>query len=220
MTDAPSFPFRLVSFDIDGTLVQGHGWEVIARARGREAEYRDTNRRFRSGEEGEDEHLRRLLGFAVGLSVSEMERLVAATPKVEGIAETLGDLRARGARVAVLSHNPEYVVDWYRRTYGFDDGEGTPGTVVRDGRIVDPGPAKADKLGGMRRLLERSGVPASSAAHVGDGTADITVFRHVGGGIAFNSTDPRVQASADRSVHSSSLTAVRPALQSFPPRRV
>lgn len=213
-------PFRLVSFDIDGTLVRGHGWEVIARARGREAEYRATNDRFRSGAEDEDEHLRRLLDLAVGATVPEMEALVAGTPKVEGIPETLAELKRDGVRVAILSHNPEYVVDWYRRTYGFDDAEGTSGTVLDGERIVGPGPAHADKVGGLHRLLDRAGLPASRAAHVGDGTADLEVFRRIGGGIAFNATLRQVEEGADAAVRSPDLTAVVPALAALRPRRV
>lgn len=214
------FPFRLVSFDIDGTLVRGHGWEVIAQARGREAEYRATNDRFRAGTEDEDEHLHRLLELAVGATVPEIEALVAGTAKVGGIPETLAELKGSGVRVAILSHNPGYVVDWYRRTYGFDDAEGTPGTVLDGERIVAAGPAHADKVGGMRRLLERSGVAPVEAAHVGDGTADLEVFRRIGGGVAFNSTARTVEEGADASVRSPDLTAVVPALASLRPRRV
>lgn len=218
MTDG--WPYRLVSFDLDGTLTRVHGWEVLASAAGRLPEYQTTNRRFLAHEIDEDRHLLDLLKLAVGIRLDEVERLLESTPKVRGIAETVIELRRRGSRVALLTHNPTYVTDWYRRRFGFDDAEGTPGASVVDGRVGDPGPGKANKMGGLAQLLERAGVPAGAAAHVGDGWADATVFRHVAAGVAFNSLQPDVDAAADAAVHADDLRAVVPVLAGLRPRAV
>jgi phosphoserine phosphatase len=212
------FPFRLVTVDIDGTLTRVHGWRVIARAFGREADFEATNRRFFAHEISEDEHLRALVNLALGHSVTEVENVLAATPVVADIAETIAELHRWGAHVAVLSHNPSYVCDWYRRTFGFDDAEGMDGSWVRDGQIVDGGPVRADKLTGLGRLEVRSGVAPPEVVHVGDGWADAAVFPYVGAGVAFNSHLSDVERSADAALHSESFLALLPVLARLAPR--
>jgi HAD superfamily phosphoserine phosphatase-like hydrolase len=214
MTDRPAPPrrFSLVTFDLDGTLTAVHGWKVIAEATGRSAEFKATNRRFFAGEISEDVHLKNLLDLALGLRLDEVGAILERTPRVHGISETLDGVRARGMRSALLTHNPTYVCDWYLARFPFDDAEGTPGTVVTDGRIVDSGPAIAGKLAGLHSLAARFDLPLSSIVHVGDGAADAAVFEQVGAGIAFNTRLADVERRADAAVRSKSLTAILPVL--------
>ena len=215
-----AFPFRLVTVDIDGTLTRIHGWRAISSAFGREGEFDATNRRFFGHEISEDEHLRNLVGLAVGHAVREVEAVLEATPLVSGISETIVALHGRGAHVALLSHNPDYVCAWYRRTFGFDDAEGMDGSWVRDGRIVDPGSVHADKRTGLGRLVERWQVRPREVAHVGDGWADAALFPLVGAGIAFNSHLPDVDRVADAALQSASFAALLPVLDRLTPRPV
>lgn len=193
----PQIPWGLVTVDIDGTLTLVHGWAEIARTFGRSEAFEATTRRFNAHEIGEDEHLTNLLDVAEGHAVAEVEEVLARTPKLSGIAEGVAELHAAGAWVALLSHNPTYVADWYRRTFGFDDFEAVAGQPVVDGRIGFASGVRADKPGGMRALLLRYDVPATAAVHVGDGASDAEVFRIVGGGVALNSPDPEVRRQAD-----------------------
>ncbi|HLM70543.1 MAG TPA: HAD family hydrolase [Thermoplasmata archaeon] len=192
-----AFPWRLVTVDIDGTLARTHGWRELAVAFGRLLEYDDTNRRFFAHEIGEDPHLADLLDIVTGQRVSEVEAIVARTSKLRGIREGISRMRELGCRTALLTHNPTYVVDWYRRTFGFDDAEGVNAQTVEDGRIGSPTGVRADKPAGLAALLERSSVPSARAAHVGDGWSDAQVFRLVGGGVALNSTLAEVNRAAD-----------------------
>lgn len=212
------FPWRLVTVDIDGTLTRTHGWREIAEGFGRVPEWERTNRRFFAHEIGEDEHIADLLDLASGHSVREVLALVAATPKLEGIGEGVADLHERGASVALLTHNPDYVVAWYRTTFGFDDGEGTEGPAEVAGRLGHPGAVRADKLAGLERLLARSGGPAGRTIHVGDGWSDAAVFPRVGGGIALNSRLPEVEHAADRALHTGDFRAVAREIAGMRPR--
>jgi phosphoserine phosphatase len=191
------FSWRLVTVDIDGTLTRTHGWKEIAIAFGQRDGFEATNRRFRAHEIGEDLHLADLLDLATGHTVTEVEAVLERTPKLSGIAEGIAQLHARGARAAILTHNPGYVADWYRRTFGFDDVEAVNGQAVRNGRIGPPVHIRADKPGSLRILLSRLDVPASQVVHVGDGWSDAEVFRLVGAGVALNSPLPEVDEAAD-----------------------
>ncbi len=212
------FPWRLVTFDIDGTLTRGHGWTPIAAAFGRTAELERTNRRFLAREESEDAHLRALLDLATGRTVAEVEQVLERTPRLAGIREAVDDLHQRGATPAVLTHNPEYIVRWYERTFGFRDGWGVGAQGVVAGRIEAPGPVSADKLSGLAGLLRRAAARPSEAVHVGDGWADIPVFRAVGGGVALNSGFPEVRAAADLVWSGTDLRPIVDALARLTPR--
>jgi HAD superfamily phosphoserine phosphatase-like hydrolase len=214
----PSFPWQLVTFDIDGTLTTVHGWRCIAERFGRLPEFESTNRRIDAHEIGEDEHLTNLLRIAEGRRLEEVESVLEETPRLSGISEAVAALRSQGACVALLSHNPTYVCEWYVRRFGFDDFEGTSGQSVVDGRIQPPGVLHADKLAGLRRLLARQGLPPRRAAHVGDRLSDAELFPRIGGGIALNSPDPVVKQRADRAVDTHDLRGIVPVLIELTPR--
>jgi len=214
------FPYRLVTLDIDGTLTMGHGWATVADELGRSESFHATQAAFRAGRLSEDEHLRNLLAIADGSSTGELARILSETPKVEGIGRSVARLHALGGRVALLSHNPGYVTDWYARTYGFDGADGLTGTpTVQNGQIGPPVDTRADKLGGLRRLCERFGVGPREVAHVGDGRADAAIFPHVALGVAFRAKIPEVRAAADVVVTGSSLRTVVGVLERTPPAR-
>jgi phosphoserine phosphatase len=137
---------------------------------------------------------------------------------LSGIAEGVGELHALGSRVALLTHNPSYVVDYYRRTFGFGDAEGVRAQSTERGRIGPPRDVRADKPGGLRALLARTGIEPRTVAHVGDGWSDAEVFRLVGGGIALNSSLAEVNGAADRVVRTGDFRDVVRALRTLSPR--
>lgn len=213
------FPWRLVTVDIDGTLTLGHGWKEIARAFGRLGAFEETNHRFFAHEIDEDTHLTNLLGLATGHTVAEVEAVLERTPKLAGIAEGIAQLHARGARVALLTHNPTYVTDWYRRAFAFDDAESVTAQSVDGGLIGPPVVVRADKPTELRTLLARTGVPASAAVHVGDGWSDAEVFRLVGAGVALNTPYPEVARAADLAIETGDFRDVVAGISRLSPRR-
>ncbi|HEV2520525.1 MAG TPA: HAD family hydrolase [Thermoplasmata archaeon] len=214
-------PFDLVTVDIDGTLTIESGWRFFARRRDKVGEYDATNLRYLDGKESEDVHLRGLLRIVEGVPISRVEAWMEETPKLLGIREAVGTLRAMGATVALLSHNPGYVSDWYARRFGFEDWDGTsdrPEPEVVDGVVGPPGGIRADKIGGLRRLLERHPTAPTRVAHLGDAWADAQVFPRVGFGIAINSTSIETIRAADLSIRILDLREVVEPLRTAHPR--
>lgn len=212
------FPWRLVTVDIDGTLTRGHGWKEVAREFGRLPAFEETNRLFFARRIDEDTHLANLLRIATGHTVAEVEAVLERTPKLAGISEGIAELHERNARAALLTHNPTYVSDWYRRTFGFDDAEAVVAQPVDGGRIGPPVGVRADKPGGLRALLARTGVPASAVVHVGDGWSDAEVFRLVGAGVALNSPYPEVARIADLALATEDFRDVVAGISRLAPR--
>ena len=213
-----NFPWQLVTFDIDGTLTRGHGWRFLAERTGQLAAYQRSNERFFRHEAGEDEHLRDLMQLAAGHTLREIESILEETPKIPGIADAVRALRACGAHVALLTHNPSYVCAWYQRRFGFEESAGTEGEFPTGDPIVAPASVRATKLDGLNLLLRRMNATAARAAHVGDGWADVPVFRAVGGGVALNSRLPEVRAAADVAVDLDDLLGIVDVLERLRPR--
>lgn len=213
-----TLPWRLVTVDIDGTLTVGHGWRPIAEAFDRVPEFEAANRRFARHEVGEDEHLENLLNLARGRTPAEVVEVIGRSPRLAGIGEGVAELRGAGLRTALLSHNPTFVVDWYRRRFGFDDGEGVRVPLDRSGHLADATGVRADKPGELVHLLTRTGLAAADTVHVGDGWADARVFPLVGGGIAVNTKLREVAEAADRSLHVSDFREVARAVLELPRR--
>ncbi|HZY70450.1 MAG TPA: haloacid dehalogenase-like hydrolase [Thermoplasmata archaeon] len=216
----PSFPWRLVTFDIDGTLTLVHGWKYIADRRGLAEQWRRSTSRYLRKESTENEHLKELLGLGAGLSRRELYAFLSHIPKLRGIGAAVAALHERGARAALLTHNPPYVTDWWKRRYGFDDAAGIGnGPELRRGIVPEPGAIRADKIGGLRRLSKRWNAPRSTIVHVGDGWADAELFHCVGGSVALNSTLPEVRAAADVALRLRDLRPLVPELGRMHPHR-
>jgi phosphoserine phosphatase len=214
----PSTPWRLVTVDIDGTLTRGHGWLPIARQFGREPDFEALQRRFRAKELTEDENLAALLEFAEGRTLAEVESVVAATPKIDHIPEGVSRLHSMGVPVALLSHNPPYVTDWYCRFGGFDTAAGLGGLQPVEERIGRPVGIRSDKIGGFERLTRRFEVPPTAVVHIGDSRADAAVFPRVGRGIALNARFPEVDVAADLVLRSTDFNEVVEAVLHLGPR--
>jgi phosphoserine phosphatase len=208
----------LTTFDIDGTLTRVHGWFVLAERVHRLPEYERSNRRFFAHEIGEDEHLLDLLRLSEGLRRAELAEILESTPRIGGIREAVSAWHERGTRVALLTHNPDFVCEWYAERFGFDGFAGTtvggpPGEPIR----LPPG-VHADKISGLRELCERWELPPTRVAHVGDGWADARVFPLVGAGVALNSTLPEVREAADLCVDTDDIRELPTELDLVLPR--
>jgi phosphoserine phosphatase len=210
--------WRLVTVDLDGTLTLVHGWQVIADRLGRRADFDRAMARYRLGTVGEDEHLRDLLELATGAGWDKVESALTETPRLAAISEGIGLLRSVGVRVALLTHNPPYVGQWYLRRFGFDDLEGSVGPTVEGGRISPPGPVRADKRSGLTELVRRANVRTDQTVHVGDGPADAALFPLVGRGIAVNAARAEVARAADLALRTSDFRDVARAVLSLGPR--
>ncbi len=215
---ASTFPWRLVTVDIDGTLTRVHGWREVAVAFGRVPEYERIDRGFRAGAIDRNEYVAGLLSLARGHTLPRVEEVLSRTPKLDGIGAGVARLHELGCRTALLTHNPTFVTDWYRAKFGFDDAEGTPTPPIGPGPIGPVGPVGADKPRGLAALLSRAAVPAPAVAHVGDGPSDAELFPLVGGGVALNSPSAAVRAAADLAISTTDFRDVVVALGRLSPR--
>jgi phosphoserine phosphatase len=209
----------MVTVDIDGTLTLLHGWRVIAERFDRVPLYERTMARIRAGEATEDVTIAHLLSIAEGHSVADVVAALQVTPRLSGIPEGVGRLHAEGMVVALLTHNPPYVTDWYRQFAGFDDAAGMRGFQATSPLIGSSVGVGADKPGGLAALLARHEIDPSAVVHAGDARPDAAIFPLVGGGIALNATSRTVRAAADLAIDTTDFGEVVEAVLRLPARR-
>jgi len=211
-------PWRLVTFDIDGTLTLVHGWRALAEQFGRTEQYERAMARIRAREASEDETIAGLLRIAEGHTVAEVEEVLAKTPKLSGIPGGVQELHDRGIRVALLTHNPPYVTSWYRAFAGFDDAGGLFGHQATQPIIGPPEAVRVDKLEALTEMVARQGVPLREVVHVGDSRPDAAVFPHIGAGVALNAPSPEVARAADLAIKTRDFGEVVEAILRLPSR--
>jgi phosphoserine phosphatase len=211
-------PWRLVTVDIDGTLTLVHGWKVLAERFGRTDQYERAMAGIRGGTATEDATIAALVSIAVGRTVPEVRQVLADTPKLAHIPEGVRRLHDEGVKVALLTHNPPYVTDWYRGFAGFDDAGGVRGTQATEPAIGPPIGFRVDKLGSLREIEVRQGVVPSAVVHVGDARPDAAVFPHVGAGVALNAERRTVDEAADLALHTHDFGEVVEAILRLPAR--
>jgi phosphoserine phosphatase len=196
-----------VTFDIDGTLTIGHGWYYIAGALGRIEDYSRYTKRYRAGKSSESEHLCNLLNLAGGKSVESIRSIVKQTPKLLNIRQSVRMLRENDIESLLLTHNPQYICEWYEENFGFA-GHYSAFQTVNDGTIGMAVEVFPDKVSWLNELCADWNVHQSRVIHVGDSLSDAAVFLAAGGGIAVNSRNRKVTGSATAMLNTTDMKDV------------
>ncbi len=213
-------PCDLICFDVDGTLVvHPRGkivWEIL-------------NIRFTGTDEA---NLTRYVDYREGridyaewvaLDVEDWIRAAATRDQIleaigelkliDGTHETLGELKRRGYKLAIISGTLDIVLDTLLPEHPFDD--------VFVNRIYFD---EADRLSGwkatpydvdgkaraLRDIAAREGIPLERCAFVGDAINDLDVARAAGFAIAFNPKCPEMIEVCDVSIRGSNLGLILP----------
>lgn len=191
---------RIATFDIDGTLTIGHGWYFIASLLGREDDYRRYTAMFRAGKSDEARHLSNLLSIAEGVSLNRLYSALEEVPRLRNIAAGIRMLGQAGMEVMLLTHNPQYVCEWYERRFGFS-GHCSAFQAVDGGIVGSADGVFPDKAAWLKDMCALKGISPQEVIHTGDSASDAAVFRTIGHGIAVNSRDREVIKSAGYAIN-------------------
>lgn len=187
---------RLVSFDLDGTLIHPAIFNVVADAMGFGDPLRRSYDAYVRGEMSLEDAFRHDYKFFVGRSVDEMSDILEDTDAwTPGLHHAVHRLKDAGLRVMLLTDQPRFLAENVER-YGIEDLVCSE-AEVRHGRVTSNVVAHFDKWAALERHLKAIGVRPDEVLHVGNGTNDIPVFENVGFAIAVNPLDPRVSEAAD-----------------------
>ncbi len=200
---------RAVFFDLDGTLVRYRevdfesSWGAIGVAAGLAEEWRRVQERYLPHPELYDRWLQANAALLAGKEVRPILERLLPPPYPQGAREAIGELKARGMILGIVSSGLSLVADYVREDLGLDFAIANV-LEVREGRFSGRAILRVplwekDKV--VRRVVAEYGLDPGEVAFVGDNFNDIVVFRTVGFGIAYAPKDPRVEKAAHVVTH-------------------
>jgi HAD superfamily phosphoserine phosphatase-like hydrolase len=208
---------RLVSFDLDGTIVRGRILDYAKISGAMHRKIQQIDNLMDEGKISYDESLRAEYALFSGMRVDGIAPDPNKLPLINDLKETVERLTNLGVRVVILTDNPSFAAEPLK-THGFQDVIATEFEVA-NGILTGAARVLANKLVGLREYCDRRGIELSSCAHVGDWTNDIVVFNSVGLSVALNPSEESVSKAATHTVNSDSLLDVYRVLEPNLPGR-
>jgi phosphoserine phosphatase len=208
--------FKLVIFDLDGTLTQERSiWEYIHKQLrkwyGFAEEYQ---KKFLAGEISYDRFCELDAKVWKGMSVKELLEVVKTVPFHSGVDELIGHLKLKGLKLAMVSSGLSLLSNWVHQKYGFDYSVSND-LLCEDGIIT--GQVKIQvyydkKAEWAERILKQFRVKPEEVIAIGDSSGDIELFQMAGLSIAFNSSCKDLDQMASVCVQSQNLVDIIPQL--------
>jgi HAD superfamily phosphoserine phosphatase-like hydrolase len=208
---------KLVSFDLDGTIVRGHILDYTKIPEVLHQRILEHEELFIEGKLGYEETLRMQLGLFRGMKVDEVAPDVETLPLINDIDATIRRLRNAGVRTVILTDNPSFAAEPLMKL-GFHDAIASE-VEISNGTLTGRMNLLTNKLTGLREYCRQHEIELTSCAHVGDWTNDVVVFKGVGLSVAFNTSEESVSEAATYTVNSDSLLDVYRVLQPSLPAR-
>lgn len=209
-----SSEIQLVVFDMEGTLTDDPTlWEIMHLKNGTwESHGLGYWERYKAGGLGYDEFARMDVAAWEGASRDLLVEAAGEVPLMGGCMELMSFLEARGIRKAVVTNGLECLGLRLVRELGIETVEANRalsenGVLTGAVSLRVPFEQKADALA---RVAERMAVPLARVMAVGDGPADVEMFRRAGVGVAFRPHDEAVAAGADHVVSEPDLRRLIP----------
>jgi phosphoserine phosphatase len=193
---------RLVVLDVDSTLVQGEGIDLLAERAGTGAAVQRITEQAMAGELDFSESLTQRVALLAGLGMSEVHDvrdLLRLTPGARTLVRTLHRL---GFRVGVVSggftvFTDRFVAELHLDFAAANELEVSDGRLT--GRVFGPIVDRAGKAAALAHFAAQFGIPLEQTVAIGDGANDIDMIEAAGLGIAFNAK-AALRASADASL--------------------
>jgi phosphoserine phosphatase len=205
---------RMVSFDMDGTLIRGTTASLFMAERlGNLAAVQGLERGFDAGEITAADFADAVVHTHAGLRLAEVQRHFEQLPLIPGIAETIAALKQQGVICLIATVSYSCYARVIAERFGFDDHCGavmheTDGRLTgRMARYIDAHGKRAY----VESMAQRHDLPMQAVAHVGDSVSDLPTFAAVGKAIAINATAD-ARAAAHHSIDTEHLAEILPLL--------
>ena len=208
--------FKLVIFDLDGTLTQERSiWEYIHKRLGKWYGFAEEyQNQFLAGEISYEEFCERDAQVWKGMKVEELLKIVEAVPFHPGANELIHYLKDKGLKLAMVSSGLSILSNWVHQRYGFDYS--VSNDLLHENGVLT-GKVKIQvyydkKAEWVRRIMKEFGVESEEVIAIGDSKGDIDMFQMVEFSIAFNSSCSDLDKIANVCIQSQNLADLIPNL--------
>ena len=201
---------RLVSFDLDGTLIPGTTTSLLlAKKLGHFNQALKLEEQLRLGLINSTKVADETALLLRGVPLNDVRGVYESAPRISNVGEVVDALHEAGATVILGSITWSFFVRMFADQYGFDDYCGTAMEIV-DGRlsgVIEAYCTEIDKLKFFLETRDRLGVASEESVAVGDSKSDHPIFRSAGISVALNA-DQETRSIADLSIDTGDLSDV------------
>jgi len=208
--------FKLVIFDLDGTLTQERSiWEYIHKRLGKWYGFAEEyQKQFLTGEISYERFCELDAEVWKGMRVEELLEIVKTVPFHPGVDELINYLKQKRLKLSMVSSGLSLLSDWVYERYGFDWS--ISNDLLHENGILT-GKVKIQvyydkKAEWVRRIFKQFGVKPKEVIAIGDSLGDMDMFQMVGFSIAFNSSCPDLEKIASVCIQSQNLADIIPKL--------
>ncbi|MCK3658406.1 phosphoserine phosphatase [Pasteurellaceae bacterium Pebbles2] len=200
----------LLVMDMDSTAIKIECIDEIAKLAGTGDEVSAITAAAMRGELDFEQSLRRRVGTLKGAPESILSDVRANLPLMEGLEETLIELKKYGWKTAIASGGFTYFADHLKETLHLDAAVSNQFVIEND---VLTGELKGDivhaqyKADTLLRLAQEFGIAAQNTVAIGDGANDLAMMAVANLGAAFHAK-PKVQQQAQVVVNFADLTGL------------
>ncbi len=201
--------YKLVLFDMDGTLLQGRTIFVFAEKKG----FMQEMQRIMNGSLHFYERSIEIAKALKGTDSLELLDIFRSIPLQDHVQEVINELKKHRIETGIITDSYQFVAEDLQKRLGIDyvfannliidEGIVTGNLEIHNTQLVPDGITggiySICKSGVMEHLCTQLGISMSEAIAVGDGKVDASMLQKAGLGIAFNAP-PEVQQYADVSI--------------------
>jgi phosphoserine phosphatase len=208
--------FKLVIFDLDGTLTQERSiWEYIHKQLGKWYGFAEKyQNQFLAGKISYEEFCERDAEVWKGMEVEKLLEIVKTVPFHPGVDELIGYLKQKGLKLSMVSSGLSLLSNWVHQKYEFDYSISND-LLHEDGVLT--GKVKIQvyydkKAEWVEKILKQFGVEREQVIAIGDSKGDMDMFQMVGFSIAFNSSCSDLDRIASLCISGENLADIIPKL--------
>lgn len=209
-------PFKLVIFDLDGTLTRERSvWEYIHKQLGKWYGFAEEyQNQFLAGKIDYQRFCELDAEVWKGMEVEEVLEIVKNVPFHSGVDELIDYFKAKELKLSMVSSGLSLLSDWVHERYGFDYS--VSNDLLHENGVLT-GKVKIrvyydKKAEWVERILKQFGVKPEEVIAIGDSKGDMDMFQRVGFSIAFNSACSDLDKIASICIQSESLADIIPRL--------